>query len=83
MSFGDDPRKPIVACMTALLMASCATVAPNTTRLLPPALLLEDCPVPGLDPSTNAAIAQGILDLRLALMGCNADKAALREWAKE
>lgn len=82
MSF-NDPRKPLVACLTVLLMASCATVAPNTTRLLPPADLLADCPIPGLDPSTNGALVQGILDLRLALQGCNADKAALREWAKD
>ena len=83
MSYGNDPRKPYVAMMTALLMASCATVAPNPARILPPAELLADCPEPGLDPSTNGALVQGILELRLALKGCNADKAALREWAKE
>ena len=52
--------------------------------LLPPEELLQECPFPatgGL--STNEDIVPYVRALRGALRGCNADKEALREWAKE
>lgn len=66
-----------VACLTLLLCASCAQVQ------LPPAELLADCQEPAARLSTNGLLARYALDLRTALRGCNDDKAALREWAKE
>lgn len=74
--------------LTGLLASSlmgCATrsAAPVIVQhSLPDARLLADCPVPVIDPSTNAELADGALALLDSLAGCNDDKAALREWAK-
>lgn len=77
-----DPRAPVVVIMTALLMASCVTVAPKVERLSPPADLLRPCPEPEYDKSTNGGLASGLARFRESLGLCNADKAALREWSK-
>jgi hypothetical protein len=69
--------------LSALLMASCAAVTPTSTKLLPPASLLADCPAPAPTVSTNGELVDYILALRGALRLCNDDKAALREWAKD
>ncbi len=75
--------KPLLA-LLALVLAGCAhTQPPQVIRELPPAALLEDCPVPVADLATNGALVDHILSLRYALRECNNDKAALREWAKE
>lgn len=71
-----------VIMLTALLMASCATVAPKDSRILPPVELLQDCAEPPGAFQTNGALAGYLIELRDALRGCNADKRALREWAK-
>lgn len=65
--------------LAALLSASCA----GTQYVLPPAELLAECQEPPAQVSTNGLLARYALDLRAALRGCNDDKAALREWAKE
>lgn len=75
-----DPRSRVTL-LSALLLASCASVAPAPVRVLPPLELLQPCEEPALDSSTNGRLAEGILALRDALRGCNRDKAALREWA--
>ena len=65
------------------LFGGCATLGqPPGEKFLPPAALLEDCPVPILDIQTNADLVKGFLALRFALELCNNDKATLREWAR-
>jgi hypothetical protein len=44
---------------------------------------MADCAKPSVDVSTNAGIAQGLLDYSHALNNCNTDKALLREWYRE
>lgn len=78
MRSNGDPRVPLVVMLTALLCASCATVSP----IRPPAELLRDCVVGDTDFSTNAGLSRSLLAYKQALGLCNADKAALREWAK-
>jgi hypothetical protein len=69
------------ALFACLLMASCASVTPANPVYLPPDVLMQECPEPALDASTNGGLIRGLLDLRQALAGCNADKRGLREWA--
>lgn len=83
MPYDPDPRKPFVATMTALLMASCASVAPAPGLAVPPAHLLADCGEPTFNVITNRDLAEYTLELRNLLRGCNADKSALRQWAEE
>lgn len=66
-----------------LLVVGCATPVPQVVRILPPAELLQDCPVPQVQLRTNGDMANHIMDLRSALKVCNNDKAALRDWAKD
>ena len=76
-----NPLTPVML-LSALLLASCAAVTSPTTKLLPPASLLADCPAPTATVGTNGELADYILTLRNALRLCNNDKSALREWAK-
>lgn len=65
----------------ALALAGCGTQPPQYVWALPPAALLEDCPIP-MDPiPTNGDLARRDAARKAALERCNADKAALREWA--
>lgn len=64
--------------LTALLMASCATVAPK-----PPYALLLECPEPEMTFQTNGELAVYAQRLRDSLQGCNRDKESLREWAEK
>lgn len=68
--------------LLALLLAGCAT-APEIQVLVPPAELLADCPIP-MDPiPTNGDLARRDAARKAALVRCNNDKAALREWARQ
>lgn len=49
--------------------------------MLPPAVLLQEVPAPGLRGRTNADLAEWALELKAALKLANEDKAQLREWA--
>lgn len=71
-------RNQMVVMLTALLMASCATVAP---KAVPPYSLLLDCQEPAQGVKTNGELATYTQQLREALRGCNRDKESLREWA--
>ncbi|MDR3152920.1 MAG: hypothetical protein LBW85_01275 [Deltaproteobacteria bacterium] len=44
---------------------------------------MQDVQAPVLRGATNAALAEHVLELRLALRRSNLDKAALREWLSE
>jgi hypothetical protein len=70
-----------VVMLSALLLASCAAVAPPS-RVLPPLNLLQDCAEPSVTAATNAQLLDFTLRLRDALRSCNRDKEALREWAR-
>lgn len=67
----------------ALALAGCASAPPRVLQSGPPASLLEPCYEPAGAPQTNGELLGYALALRDALRGCNDDKAALREWAKE
>lgn len=80
-----NKSKLLLTGVLLLSLTACATRSKPPVivqRAKPPATLLADCPVPALDPSTNAELADGALALLGALAACNDDKAALREWAK-
>lgn len=64
---------PLIGCSTA----------PTIEWAPPPHELLQDCPIP-MDPiPTNGDLARRDAARKAALVRCNADKAALREWAKK
>lgn len=67
-----------------LSLTLCGTACTALPPVLPPPELLADCqePLPPVE-RTNAGLAQSVLDYRAALATCNADKTALRAWAKE
>lgn len=77
MRWPNDPRTAAIM-LTALLMASCASVTPSGS---PPWHLLQDCPDPATRvPATNGELVRDRRVLKLALRECNDDKRALREW---
>ena len=69
--------------LTLLLLSGCKSLpVPVEAPVAPPAQYMQDCSEPEqATPFTNGALAQYALDLRTTLRGCNADKAALREWS--
>lgn len=77
------PSRLILAGLLALSLTACGTLSPAApTKLLPPAELLLDCPVPARPSErTNAALAGWLIQYDDALAACNADKASLRSWA--
>jgi len=70
-----------------LLSISCASEPPviktEVIKLTPPATLLAPCAAPTLQGDTYRAIIGHALDLKRALKHCDADKAALRQWAND
>lgn len=54
---------------------------PEAHRMTPPAALMQQTPAPTMGGRTNGVLLDYALDVRAALDQCNADKAALREWA--
>ena len=67
----------------ALFSTGCANKpCPPARPMMPPTVLLQDVPEPKLRGKTNADLADGYLKMRQALRQSNADKKALREWAK-
>lgn len=74
-------RSALAGALVAPLMG-CA-MQPTITWAPPPQELLADCPIP-MDPiPTNGDLARRDAARKAALEACNADKAALREWAKD
>ena len=70
--------------LTGLLLLSLTLFGTACTApTKPPAEWLADCPLPtrpaGRD---NAALAGAVAEHRKVIELCNADKAALREWAR-
>lgn len=78
------PRGLTRTCLLTLLLLSGCKSLPVAlgAPVAPPAQFMQDCPEPTAPkPLTNAGLAQYALDTRDSLRGCNADKAALREWS--
>ena len=74
-------RNAFIGALVAPLMG-CA-VQPTIDWAPPPKELLEPCPIP-MDPiRTNGELARRDAARKAALEACNADKAALREWAAQ
>ena len=71
----------------SVLLASLALVGcsaqPRLVLIPPPAELLADCPIPMGPIPTNGDLARRDAARKAALEACNADKAALREWASK
>lgn len=82
----DTITKSAVAVIAALLVSACSgPTKTQTIRLTPPAELMAPCEVEDPRPANpdNAALIASRDAYREALAACNADKAALREWASE
>lgn len=75
------PLKLVSAHVLLALAAGCAALPGPPVKMLPPAELLQACQEPPGDAQTNGSMAVWLQGLRGALAACNADKAALREWA--
>lgn len=72
-----------------LWLAGCSQAAPQVVvqteilRLSPPPALMEICPKPVWDGTTNGDLLMYALELQNALDGCNAKLEAQRKWAGE
>ena len=77
-------RKALIGLISAFLMLS--LMGCTRTKLVfaaPPAQYLLDCPKPNPVLTDNASLAQAYIERGSAIERCNADKQALRVWAKE
>lgn len=83
------PRCRLIAyaLLLPLLLIACGSTAPKappapeTVRVLPPAELMQDCPRPAVDMSSNGALLQSLMSCQGQIIKCNLDRAALRQWA--
>ena len=74
-------RNALIGVLLAPLLG--CSLQPTIQWARPPEELLADCPIP-MDPiATNGDLARRDAARKAALLQCNADKAALREWAKQ
>jgi len=55
---------------------------PQIFRVMPPDALMQPTPRPVFNGTTNGDMLEHAMDLRHAVDACNADKAALRDWAR-
>lgn len=75
-------------CLCLLWLAGCSQAAPQVVvqteilRLSPPPALMEICPKPVWDGTTNGDLLMYALNLENALDGCNAKLEALRRWVE-
>lgn len=65
-----------------MCLAGCATTQIKTVQAVPPAALLQDCPVPEVDVKNWGDLPPAVVEMRNALVSCNRDKKKLRQWAK-
>ncbi len=72
------------ACLLLLLAACDPAPRVKTLKMDPPAKYLKPTPIPEPEGQTvQYMIEEYVFELRGAVEAANADKAALREWAKE
>jgi hypothetical protein len=70
-----------LALIILVAVSGCAAALPCVPVIVPPPVVyLQDVPEPVFRGSTNADLAQHVLDLRTALRRSNLDKARLREF---
>lgn len=74
-------RSVLAGALVAPLIG-CA-IQPTIAWAPPPQELLLDCPIPMYPIPTNGDLARRDAARKAALVACNADKAALREWASK
>ena len=71
--------------LLAVVLAGCSTTRTvtqvETVKISPPAILIAETSEPLLRGGTNGDLLNWALELLSSLRRCNADKAALREWA--
>ena len=64
-----------------MCLAGCATTRTETIVVRPPAVLIQDCPVPAVDAAVWGDLPAELVEMRNALISCNRDKEKLRRWA--
>lgn len=62
-----------------LALAGCTT-APVVPASAIPEGLLDPCPIPAVQGKTNADLARALQARKQALIECNLDKAAIKDW---
>jgi hypothetical protein len=75
-------RSRALGAFLALSLVGCSTT-PSIQWAYPPAELMADCSIPMTPIPTNGDLARRDAARKAALVACNADKAALREWASQ
>lgn len=70
-------RIGVASLFLLILLAGCGSTLP----IAPPSELLRDCPITDYPILTNSDLARLAKDRASDTQACNADKAALREWA--
>lgn len=75
-----------LGCVVPLLISCAATppqvvTAPEVRRVMPPAPLLRRHPAPVTRAETVRDVVRAVLETRAALAECDADMAALIDWA--
>lgn len=77
-------RRYIAVIAAACLLSACATAqtVEVPTPVAPPSVYLRECVAEYVVIKTNADLVRQNYALKKALKLCNADKAALRAWAK-
>ena len=66
-----------------MFLPACGSDQVKLQYVIPPAELMADCPERVVPLRTNGDIVLYAQSLKGDLASCNADKAALRTWAKE
>ena len=74
-------RALIVLCLL-MCLAGCATTQTETIVVKPPAVLMQDCPVPAVDAAVWGDLPAELVEMRNAIVSCNRDKEKLRQWAE-
>lgn len=72
-----------LAAAGAIFLAGCGHTPIRPEIVAPPTDLMAPCPAPAGSAATNGQLAEWLAAYREALKQCDADKTALREWAKE
>ena len=74
--------RALIVLFLLMFLAGCATTRTETIVVKPPAVLVQDCPVPAVDAQTWGDLPAELVEMRNALVSCNRDKEKLRQWAE-
>lgn len=77
-------KNGVISAILTTLLCSCANpqVVTQTVKQYPPTSLLNRYPVAEYQGQTNLELVRYILQLQTDLRSCDADMAALTEWAR-